>query len=207
MNSPEKPESFEQGCVRMCSMARIGRGMGLETWSASMKVRTLMSTDIETCQPTTSLTDAALIMWRRDCGVVPVVDPADGSPVGIITDRDICIATATRHQSPDEIEVRQVMADKMFTCRPDEDVHDALATMRRNKVRRLPVVDARGALAGLLSLNDVVRRAEPAGKKGATGVANEEVVGAFKAVCERRLDAAAAARLPEPATAAVASGV
>lgn len=161
-----------------------------------MKVRTLMSTDIETCHPTTSLTDAALAMWRRDCGIVPVVDPDNHKPVGVITDRDICIATATRHQAPDRIEVGQVMRSEVFTCRPDEDIRDALATMRKNKVRRLPVVDAKGALSGILSLNDVVRRAEPVGKKGVTGVANEEVIEAFKAVCERRVDSSATARLP-----------
>lgn len=151
-----------------------------------MKVRDLMSTDIEACYPNTNLTDAAMTMWRRDCGVVPVVDTNTTKPVGIITDRDICIAVSTRHQSPELVTVGEVMQKELFVCRPDEDVIDALDTMRQHQVRRLPVVDAKESLVGLLSLSDVARRAEPYGKKGQAGIPSEEVVAVLKAVCAPR---------------------
>jgi len=157
-----------------------------------MKVRDLMTTDVESCQPDTSLTDAAMAMWRRDCGVVPVVDAATGKALGIVTDRDICIATATRHETPEKIAVSQVMRDELYTCRPDEDVRDALETMQQHKVRRLPVIDAKEKLVGIVSLNDIVRRAEPVGSRDRTGVSSEEVLSVFKSICAPRALAGAA---------------
>jgi CBS domain-containing protein len=145
-----------------------------------MKVRDLMTANVDCCDPTTSLTDAAMAMWRRDCGVVPVVQGK--KLVGVITDRDICIATATRHEPPEQIPVGQVMRSEVFTCRPEEDVHDALDTMREHRVRRLPVVDALESIVGMLSLNDVIRRAEPVGKKNRMGVPSEEVLETLKAI-------------------------
>jgi CBS domain-containing protein len=150
-----------------------------------MKVRELMSNEIETCLPTTSLTDAAMAMWRRDCGIVPVVQGATGRLVGVITDRDICIATATRHAAPERITVGDVMQTDVVTCRPEQDVHDALDAMRQYRVRRLPAVDASDRVVGVLSLSDVVRRAEPVGRKG-PGVPSEEVLLAFQAVSTPR---------------------
>jgi CBS domain-containing protein len=161
-----------------------------------MKVRELMSGDVETCQPAMSLTDAAMAMWRRDCGFVPIVQPGTGKVAGVITDRDICIAVATRHEAPEKITVEQVMRGEVYTCRPDEDVRDALETMRQQQVRRLPVVDARESLVGILSINDVVRHAEPLAKKGRAGVLNEDVIAAFKAICTPRSEAHPAPRLP-----------
>jgi CBS domain-containing protein len=153
-----------------------------------MKVRELMSSEIETCYPTTTLTDAAMAMWRRDCGIVPVVQSPHGELAGVITDRDICIATATRHAAPERITVDEVMQRDVITCRPDEDVEDALDTMRQYRVRRLPAVDANNRLVGLLSMSDAVRYAQPMGTKGATGISSEDVLAAFKAICARRLE-------------------
>ena len=148
-----------------------------------MKVRELMTNDVETCDPGASLTDAAMAMWRRDCGVVPVVQAPSRKLAGVITDRDICIAAATRHQAPESIEVGQVMRKEVFTCRPEEDVRDALETMRQYRVRRLPVVDASDAVVGILSMNDVVRRAGPVGSKGAAAVPSEDVLTVLKTIC------------------------
>ena len=153
-----------------------------------MKVRELMSSDVETCLPNTTLTDAAMAMWRRDCGIVPVVQNNSGELAGVITDRDICIATATRHTAPERITVGEVMQKDVITCRPEEDVQDALETMRQYRVRRLPAVDANNRLVGILSMNDAVRHAEPVGSKGHAGISSEDVLAAFKAICSRRLE-------------------
>jgi CBS domain-containing protein len=120
-----------------------------------MKVREIMTSDVATCRPETNLAEVVKLMWERDCGVLPVVK-SDGNVVGMITDRDICVAIATRGWTADRIAVRDVTAGNVSTCTPDEDANVALQTMKAQRVRRLPVVDAGGRLKGILSLNDVI---------------------------------------------------
>ena len=85
-----------------------------------MKIRELMTSDVKLCGPDTNLAAAAKIMWEEDCGAVPVTDER-GRVVGVITDRDICIAAATRLGTEGEIPVRQVISDKLYTCAPSDD--------------------------------------------------------------------------------------
>src|SRR5262245_11710178 len=73
--------------------------------STVMKVKDLMTTDVKRCSPETNLAAAAKIMWEGDCGAVPVTDERD-HVVGVITDRDICIAAATRPRTEGEIPVK-----------------------------------------------------------------------------------------------------
>lgn len=94
-------------------------------------------------------------MFRRDCGMLPVVE---GSKViGVLTDRDIAIAASSRDLAPSKILVSEVSGRKAITCRAGDDVVDALSKMRKQRVRRLPVVDAEGGLEGVLSLADLLR--------------------------------------------------
>src|SRR5262245_22325956 len=123
-----------------------------------MKVRDLQTSDVHSCGPDTNLAEAAQIMWECDCGVVPVVDD-QRKLVGMITDRDIAIATTTRSLAPADIRVRHVMSTgQLYSCRPDDDVRAALTTMGEHRVRRLPVTDRENHLVGILSLNDLVKR-------------------------------------------------
>jgi CBS domain-containing protein len=156
-----------------------------------MRVREVMHTDVETCGPTDNLSAAAGIMWRNDCGVVPVVDEG-GRVAGIITDRDICMAVATRGRMASEIAVAEVQTGRVFTCSPGDDVRAALHVMEENRVRRLPVVDGAG-LVGVLSLHDLVRRAAPTRGRGGAGVSYEDVMGVFKALGEPAAEPAATA--------------
>src|SRR5438093_4224642 len=104
----------------------------------TMKVRELMTQPAEACEPNSNLASAAMIMWRNDCGVVPIV--SDGrKPVGVITDRDICMAVATRHVPAEEIRVQDVMSGDLEFVRADDDVEKAMESMRRKQLRRLPV--------------------------------------------------------------------
>lgn len=123
-----------------------------------MKVKDLMTSAVKSCSPTTDLAAAAKIMWEGDCGAVPVTDDR-GKVVGIITDRDICIAAATRSRMEGEIPVQDVISKNLYTCAPGDDVRAALDTMRSRKVRRLPVVGHDGQLAGILSLHDIALQA------------------------------------------------
>ena len=123
-----------------------------------MKVKDLMTSAVKSCSPTTDLAAAAKIMWEGDCGAVPVTDDR-GKVIGIITDRDICIAAATRSRMEGEIPVQEVISKNLYTCAPGDDVRAALDTMRSRKVRRLPVVGHDGKLAGILSLHDIALQA------------------------------------------------
>jgi CBS domain-containing protein len=142
-----------------------------------MKIREIMTSDVKTCRPETNLAEAVNIMWERDCGVLPVVK-SDGKVSGMITDRDICIAIATRGQTADRITVRDVTAGKAYTCAPEDDASVALQTMKSQRVRRLAVVDAQGRLKGILSLNDVVTHAGAA--------SSTEIVSTMASICEHR---------------------
>lgn len=127
-----------------------------------MLVEDLMTREVEACRPEDSLAEAAAVMWRRDCGAVPVVGEG-GGVAGIITDRDICMALATRRAYASDVRVEEVMARGVVTCTPEDDADEALELMREKQLRRLPVVDGRGQLAGILSLADVVRRTRKGG--------------------------------------------
>ena len=104
-----------------------------------MKVRELMSADVQSCGEDTDLATVAKIMWDGDCGIVPVVN-SERHPVGVITDRDICIAAATRASSPASILVRDVMSRALATCAGDDEAGEALETLKDRRVRRPPVV-------------------------------------------------------------------
>ena len=141
-----------------------------------MKVKELMTAEPRTCTPDTTLAVAAQLMWESDCGILPVVD--DGELVGVVTDRDMYIALATRNALASHLRVGVVATTRVHTCEPEEDVHAALATMKTHRVHRLPVVGFGGTVLGIISMNDIVLAAGP----DAT-VRSEEVMEALKAIC------------------------
>jgi CBS domain-containing protein len=148
-----------------------------------MKAEEIMTKDVQSCRPGASLAQAAALMWDFDCGAMPVVDDSN-RVMGMITDRDIAIASATKGRRATEITVGEVMSGNVYACAMDEDVKSALKTMRRERVRRLPVIGADGKLAGILSINDVVLRADVGKGRQAPEISYEDVVGTFKAVCD-----------------------
>jgi CBS-domain-containing membrane protein len=148
-----------------------------------MRVQDIMTRNVRSCQPEASVDQAAMMMWDYDCGVLPVVDN-DSRVMGMITDRDIAIAAATRGRLTTQIKVGEVMSGNVYACAEDEDIKSALNTMRREKVRRLPVIDYNGKLAGILSLNDLVLRAEESRAGRAPEIPQEEVMNTFRAICE-----------------------
>lgn len=155
-----------------------------------MKVRDIMSGTIHACSPDTNLAEAAMMMWDGDCGVIPVVKEGNQA-AGMITDRDICIAVATRNRRAEEIRVGDVIGPQLFSCSPDDDVRIALRLLGERKVRRLPVVNEKRELVGILSFNDIILEAKEAkGRKGAPSY--EEILNALKAVCGHRFTAVAA---------------
>ena len=155
-----------------------------------MKVKDVMTREVKTCMPDTNLAAAAMIMWENDCGVVPVVH-SDGKVIGMITDRDICMAVATKNRRTSEVAVSEVFIGNRYACTPDDDIRDALKIMRAERVRRLAVINVRGALEGILSLNDVVLYAQESKSKKSTDLSYEDVINTLKAICAHRVPAAA----------------
>jgi CBS domain-containing protein len=145
-----------------------------------MKVKDLMSTPPRTCRSDGDLGTIAQVMWDHDCGFVPLID-AFGKVVGVITDRDICIATATRHRLPESISAAETITGRVHACMADDSISDALATMKEFKVRRLAVIDATGQLQGVISINDIVLASDQK-RKPTPG----DVVSAMAAICAHR---------------------
>ncbi|HEX6810382.1 MAG TPA: CBS domain-containing protein [Planctomycetota bacterium] len=126
------------------------------TETEAMKVHQLMNGPGRTCGPRDSLQRAAQLLWEHDCGMLPVVDDT-GRVRGVITDRDICMGAYTRGECLSDLTVAKSMSPTVVTCRPDDDVAVAAQRMAENAVRRLPVVDDKGRVQGVLSLNDLAR--------------------------------------------------
>lgn len=140
-----------------------------------------MNAHARTVRSHDSLSEAARIMWDRDCGWLPVVD--DGAHVvGVITDRDICMAAYTRGMLLEHMVVAGTMSTNVHAVEANDPLHNALVAMLNYRVRRVPVVDEEGALVGLLSLNDLARRATTAGG----GVSAAEVLSTLASICEPR---------------------
>ena len=123
-----------------------------------MKIQDIMTRDPRSVSPQTTARDAAQLMKAEDVGIIPVVE---GSRlIGVVTDRDLALRIVAEGRDGNTA-VRDVMSsDRIATCRPDEDLDRAMETMSREQVRRIPIVDERGALVGIVAQADVVRKAD-----------------------------------------------
>ena len=141
-----------------------------------MKIKDIMTAEPRTCSLGTNLAAAAALMLDGDCGILPVVE--EGKLVGVITDRDMYIALATRNKRASQVTVGEVVQTPVHTCGPDDDIHVALATMKQHRVRRLPVEGFGGTVMGIVSMSDILLAA------GARKPVREaEVVDTFQAIC------------------------
>lgn len=156
-----------------------------------MKIENVMSSEVVTCAPGDSLNRAAQLMWERDCGCLPVVDE-EGEVVGIITDRDICMATYTRGVALREASVDSAMSHPAITCRVDDNVAQVEQLMKAHRVRRIPVVDELDGLVGMITVGDLARSAEAHGLRGA--ITAPGVTRTLASICEPRQRIASAAQ-------------
>ena len=119
-----------------------------------MKVKDIMTREIDVVSPETTLRDAAERMNALDVGALPVCEK--DRLVGVITDRDITVRATADGLDPFATQVGEVMSkDDLITCSEDEDVEEAARKMKERQVRRLPVLDQERRLVGILSLGDV----------------------------------------------------
>jgi CBS domain-containing protein len=140
-----------------------------------MKAKELMTAEPKTCSPETNLAAAAELMLQADCGILPITDA--GKLVGVVTDRDLYLALATRNRRPAEISVAEVAQGPVYSCSPEDDVNAVLATMRQHRIRRVPIEGFGGRVLGIISIDDVALAAGPK-----RPVADRDVVGALQAI-------------------------
>jgi CBS domain-containing protein len=120
---------------------------------------------------------AAQLMRQWNIGVLPIVDNGFRRRlVGVVTDRDLCLRVVAEGRDPGQVIVRECMSRQAVCCGPDDDAAHALRLMREQRVRRLPVLDEQGVLAGMISLSDLVR---------CNAVGAEELMSATAHICER----------------------
>jgi CBS-domain-containing membrane protein len=147
-----------------------------------MTVGDLMTKTVRCCGPQDSLDTAAHQLWDGDCGALPVVDGPERRVVGMLTDRDICMAAHFRGRPLGQITVERVMSSKVQSCHTGDEVSSAEATMKSAQVRRLPVVDDAGQLLGMISLADIAREAAQIGSGRRPACSESEVVGTLSAI-------------------------
>jgi CBS domain-containing protein len=119
----------------------------------------VMTPDPACCHAGDPVVNAAEIMKIEDVGAVPVVDGPDSRKlVGIITDRDIVVQVVAEDKDVKNVRIEEIMSRNPVTCRPDEDVRNALDRMAQHQVRRIPVVDGKDRIVGIISQADVLTR-------------------------------------------------
>jgi Predicted signal-transduction protein containing cAMP-binding and CBS domains len=127
------------------------------TGKARMRCREIMTASVKTVAPQTTLVEVAAMMRDGDMGSVPVID--EGKLVGIVTDRDIVIRAIAEGRGP-ETPVADAMTSEIFSVRPDDFVFEAIRLMGDKQVRRIPVVNEDGSLAGIIAMADIALEME-----------------------------------------------
>jgi CBS domain-containing protein len=123
-----------------------------------MIVERIMMRDVARCAPNETLEAAVRQMCDRDVGFIAITE-RDDRVVGVVTDRDACMAAYAKRAPLSTIRVSDVMSRHVRACRPDDELATVEETMSLFKIRRMPVVDG-GRLIGILSLDDIAMAAE-----------------------------------------------
>lgn len=123
-----------------------------------MQIGEVCNREVIVTERDTSVREAAALMRDFHVGNLVVVEDRAGvrAPVGIITDRDVTIEVVAMGVDPEMIKVGEVMGPELITARETETVYETLQRMRQHGVRRIPVLDSRGGLTGIVSLSDLL---------------------------------------------------
>ena len=141
-----------------------------------MRVHEVMTKNPAFCCPSTSVVRAAATMQQLDIGALPVVlDPSTPRLLGMVTDRDLCLHVVAGGRDPADIWISECMTVNPICCAVGDDVRYALELMEEHQVRRLPVVNAKHEVAGILSLSDLV---------GKGSINSGEIAEALRTICE-----------------------
>jgi CBS domain-containing protein len=108
--------------------------------------------------PDTSVPQAARLMRERHVGSLVIVRDRLGEryPLGILTDRDVVVATVAKELDPRSLTAGEIMTRELVTLRQSASVADALGVMRERGIRRLPIIAETGVLVGIVTLDDLL---------------------------------------------------
>ena len=151
-----------------------------------MKIADVMTKEVSSCSLANNLAEAARLMWEHDFGCVPIVS-TDGKPVAMLTDRDVCMAAYTQGVPLRDISVSSAASKDVYSIRADKSTEAGEQLMKLRQVRRLPVVDEAGKLIGVVSLNDLARRATAPGQPRRDGPTAINIAETLGAICEHRV--------------------
>ena len=141
-----------------------------------MKVGEIMTKKPVCCWPSSSTLSAALLMQETDIGVLPVIkDRFPPILVGVLTDRDLCLHVVAADRDPSSTWVDGCMTQDPICCSEQDEVSLALDLMKTHQIRRVPVVNDKHEVVGMLSFSDLVRKA---------GIEANAVVAALRNICE-----------------------
>jgi CBS domain-containing protein len=132
---------------------------------AAKTARDIMTQSPAVCTPETTAREAATLMEQNDCGSLPVVENRDSMKlVGMVTDRDLTIRILARGQSPDT-PIREAMTRNVSSVKADDDLDEVERLMSSQQVRRIPVVDDRDRIVGIIAQADLARELGAVGTK------------------------------------------
>lgn len=134
-----------------------------------MQVRDVMTKDPACVTPGATIREAAQLMQRENVGIIPVVEEKGTKRLlGVVTDRDIAIRVVAEGRDGGT-RVSDIMSSSQIrTCAPDDNIDDAMQVMANEQVRRVPIVDDRGALVGIVAQADIVRKTRDEDRAGNT---------------------------------------
>ena len=161
-----------------------------------MKIENLMTSTVLACRTTDPLSTVAQTMWDCDVGCLPVLD-GEERVVGMITDRDMLMATHLRGAALWSLTASDVMANLVHALAATDSARDALDLMARHQLRRLPVLDAEGRLLGIVSLGSLACAAS----NGSSPLQPREVAATLAAICSPRGANGSTDAASEPASA------
>ena len=152
-----------------------------------MKIGDIMQRNVSVCRQDDDLNTAAKVMWDNDCGCLPVITAnGNGAVVGMLSDRDICMAAYTQGKPLIEMPVTVAMAHSVLSCKASDDLVLAEAMMREARIHRIPVVGDNGAVVGIISLSDIARNSLSIGDGKVALGTQAEVTRTLAAICEPR---------------------
>lgn len=126
----------------------------------NMRIKEIMTVNPACCEPETNLQEVAKLMAEKNCGAIPIVENRENKkPVGVITDRDVTVRAVAEGKNPVSAVARDFMTTSLLTLKPDASVEECCHLMEKNQVRRMLVVDERGALTGIVAQADIARQA------------------------------------------------
>lgn len=122
-----------------------------------MKAKDIMTKQVACCSRDALLSDVANTMKKYDCGEIPVVvSETDPRPLGVVTDRDIVLRVVAERRDPGVVQAEEIMSAPAVTVMLTASVDECMRVMERHRIRRVPVVDELGRIAGIIAQADII---------------------------------------------------